>query len=351
MSRQAPIIAGAGLIALDVLLAPNDERLRTFAGGTCGNVLAIMAYLGWKSSPFATLGTDAAAERIIKDFKKFGVSSAYLRREHNVHTPVIVEYLQHDGLGNSRHRFAMTCPECGQEFPRPKVAAPHVTDMGATRPNMFFMDRLSASILKLANAAADSGAFIVYEPSVRSDETRWEEALDLANMVKYSEDRFDSAQLEGFFASRNRSTWEVQTLGKNGLRFRFWEPKKKTPKWTISSPVPALHVIDTCGAGDWCSAGIIDSLGRSAANKHIDADTMQRAVKNGQALASWSIAYEGARGGMYAVSSDIARRTAAELLAGTALHTASRLRTTEHSSSGKKTAVIDVCSIGACSDR
>lgn len=45
-----PAIAGTGLIALDVVI-PNEPRSlpQLWAGGTCGNVLTALAYLGWDS--------------------------------------------------------------------------------------------------------------------------------------------------------------------------------------------------------------------------------------------------------------------------------------------------------------
>ena len=57
-----PKVVGTGLIALDFVLGPEkDEPIRYWAGGTCGNVLAIMAYLGWDSFPVARMNGDAAA--------------------------------------------------------------------------------------------------------------------------------------------------------------------------------------------------------------------------------------------------------------------------------------------------
>ncbi len=39
---------GAGLIALDLIInADTSSSFRAHAGGTCGNILTILAYLGW----------------------------------------------------------------------------------------------------------------------------------------------------------------------------------------------------------------------------------------------------------------------------------------------------------------
>ena len=49
-------VVGAGFIALDVLLNGNDnEHFRRRAGGTCGNVLAILSFLGFHSVPIARI--------------------------------------------------------------------------------------------------------------------------------------------------------------------------------------------------------------------------------------------------------------------------------------------------------
>src|SRR5437879_1248419 len=56
-----PAVLGTGLIALDVVVGPQPGAApRCWAGGTCGNVLTILAYFGWRSYPAATLGNDVA---------------------------------------------------------------------------------------------------------------------------------------------------------------------------------------------------------------------------------------------------------------------------------------------------
>ena len=50
-------VAGAGFVALDILLASDhDGTMRRRAGGTCGNVLAILSFLGFDSVAIARLG-------------------------------------------------------------------------------------------------------------------------------------------------------------------------------------------------------------------------------------------------------------------------------------------------------
>src|SRR4051794_7137720 len=66
-------VYGAGLIALDIVITPDDRAARTYAGGTCGNVLTILSYLGWESFPIARLNGDAVSARVLADLHRWNV--------------------------------------------------------------------------------------------------------------------------------------------------------------------------------------------------------------------------------------------------------------------------------------
>jgi len=62
--NEAPKAFGAGLIALDLVLGMDPAApVKSWTGGTCGNVLSILAFLGWKSFPIARMNGDAASKR------------------------------------------------------------------------------------------------------------------------------------------------------------------------------------------------------------------------------------------------------------------------------------------------
>ena len=51
LAEQRPVVVGTGLVALDVVINSDVHRPpRLWAGGTCGNVLTILSYLGWHAS-------------------------------------------------------------------------------------------------------------------------------------------------------------------------------------------------------------------------------------------------------------------------------------------------------------
>ena len=74
-----------------------------------------------------------------------------------------------------------------------------------------------------------------------------------------------------------------------------------TTRWDAVDPLDAGRVIDTGGAGDWCSVGIIERLCASGldALRNFNQKEIRNGLRFGQALAAWTCAFEGARGGMY----------------------------------------------------
>ena len=56
-----PVCLGTGLVVLDVVMNGNPHsRSKVWAGGSCGNVLTILSYLGWNAFPITRLGNDDA---------------------------------------------------------------------------------------------------------------------------------------------------------------------------------------------------------------------------------------------------------------------------------------------------
>jgi sugar/nucleoside kinase (ribokinase family) len=55
-------------------------------GGPCGNMLAILACLGWRSFPAIRMGHDWASSVIRKDFAALGVDDTFLSKERAIQT-------------------------------------------------------------------------------------------------------------------------------------------------------------------------------------------------------------------------------------------------------------------------
>lgn len=317
--KAPPVAVGTGLIALDIVVTDrNGIGPRCWAGGTCGNVLSILAYLGWRSYPAATLGEDAAAQRILEDLKQFGISNRFLRRSATRHTPVVVERIRTRGSGSPRHRFMWTCPNCGTWLPGYQaIQASEARGMIGRMPTpaVFFFDRVSRGALELARASAEHGALIVFEPSGVRDERLFREAIGLSHIVKYSHNRLGHLRE----ASTSQCPFlEIQTLGSEGLRYRVRDGVKRAARWREMGAYPVDELRDTAGAGDWCTAGILYALGAKGAGGLGEATKQQieNALRLGQAFAAIKCRYEGARGAMYALNKKKLEAAVAELLRG-----------------------------------
>lgn len=319
VAASKPTIFGTGLIALDLVIgAEPDSPVRSWAGGTCGNVLTILAYLGWSSFPIARMNGDPASHRVKADMKRWGVRMDFSGCGPKCHTPIVIQRIRKGRDGLPTHRFSWSCPRCGKWLPGFRAVTQDAietvsSNLGGT--SAYFMDRVSRAGIELAKRAAAEGAVVVFEPSAKSDPKLFREALKVAHIVKYASQRMQ--KIDDVMASGTSVMLEVQTLGSEGLRYRH-RFAGRASAWMQMDAVNAPKLADTCGAGDWCTAGLIAkaAAGGLAGLKKGGAESVQRALRFGQTLAAWNCGFEGARGGMYAVTRETFDRNIEDLLEG-----------------------------------
>lgn len=306
--KARPSVFGTGLIALDLVMSiDKSQPVRAWTGGTCGNVLSILGYLGWDSYPIARLNGDVASLQVKEDFSRWGVHLDFAECTPTSATPIILQEIRHDKHGNPIHRFAWSCPHCGKWFPGYKPVTVRNISVVAQKlvdPKVFFMDRLSRAGLTLAAVAAEKGALVVFEPSAKMDSRLLEEVLQIAHIIKYSDQRVQ--RIEGIENKECTVLLEVQTSGEKGLRYRSRLFNANITKWQEMPALPLPVIADTCGAGDWCTAGLLSIVGREGYEgfKSLSRATLKDALRYGQALAAWTCRFEGARGGMYCCDKD-----------------------------------------------
>jgi sugar/nucleoside kinase (ribokinase family) len=291
-----PVCVGAGFVAADIVEGRTEEFVA--AGGSCGNVMAILAWLGWRSYPVARLGKDWAAGIVRNEFRTLGLEDTFLSDEKAVQTPIVIQRFVEDKQGKRVHRFSLACPECGGWLPRFRASTlQQANDLtqSALVPKAFYMDRLSPASLKLAAWAREKGALVVFEPSSVGDERQFQKAADLCHILKFSHDRLGHLH---DLREAQQPRVIVETLAEEGLRVRWRGHWTDLPAFTL--PV----FVDGAGAGDWTTAGLIHQLGASGAKVF---DTLQKprllsALRFGQGLAAINCGFEGARGAMLAMT-------------------------------------------------
>lgn len=318
VSPRKPIVVGTGLLALDVVIADSMKRGPMLcAGGTCGNVLIALAYLGWDAYPIARLRSDAASKRIIEDLNSWGVKLDFVSVSESGSTPVVVQHIRQNGNGERSHRFSRRCPACGAWLPWYKaVKAAAVPDLSPRLPkaDVFYFDRTSRGAVNLAQHARESGALVMFEPSSESEPTLLADALAAAHLVKVASDRLRGNE---DVRCAKSPLLIIETLGVKGLRYGSLSPNGRR-KWKSMPAFPVAHLRDSAGAGDWCAAGIISALGGPGpiGLASASAAVLETAMRRGQAMASWTCRYDGARGGMYATSKSNFERAVSDIMKG-----------------------------------
>ena len=260
LCNPSPVCMGTGLVALDIVIdGSNEGKASLWTGGSCGNVLTILAYLGWSSYPIANYKEDCASETILKDLARWGVNSEYIFRSKNGSTPIVIERLWCD-KDKSTHQFQFICPVCGAHLPRSRpVSLKIVSQIERNMPSarIFYFDRVSKSSVTLAKQQRMKGALVIFEPAILSQEQLFKQSLEIAHIVKYSRSQIDISQFKADIPL------EIQTLGAKGVRYRSHSSKRSMDEWREMAAFNVSGVVDSAGAGDWCTAGIIHSMGQN----------------------------------------------------------------------------------------
>lgn len=300
-SDSQMVCAGTGFVALDLIQdreSSVDAGLAT--GGSCGNVLTILAFLGWTSYPIVRLGTDEAYKQITHDMMRWNVQQDYVFSDASVRTPIVLEEIYTNGSSKSS-KFKLACPDCGTKYARYKSILRGQTDPinRLERLDVFYFDRVRPNTVRLAKLAKQRGAMVVLEPSGIGSRDLFIEALDYVDILKYSRERLSKVTS---ITDGCRIPIEIETLDNDGLRYRLKLSCERT-EWIQSPIVPVDLVIDTVGAGDWCTSGIIHAIYSSRKSvRDICGRTSSEvaaAIEYGQTLASLQCRYVGARGMMY----------------------------------------------------
>ena len=289
------IILGAGLISLDVLIR-DGERLPVsyYVGGTCGNVMMILAHMGWDAYPIARLDGTKDTARLLADMKKNSVHTDFISTSDGK-TPVIVQrnFINKDGVPTHRFESRNNMGRFYLDFK--SLTLKQANDVIARIdfvPKVFFFDRVSPAILKLANAFKEKGSVVFFEPSSRGGDVKtFNKCVEVADVVKFSDQRikdyhqFDDVEDKLF----------IQTQGAQGLTYRL------NSGWMHLEPMVNDNVVDTAGAGDWTAAALINELYKDKEKQEIFNFTSAAIVETlnaAQRIGAQSCSYEGARGMM-----------------------------------------------------
>lgn len=295
-SDRARSVVAAGYMPLDVVV--HGTHVRHSAGGTAGNVAAILAFLGWESALVGGVGEDAAAAALRSDLERAGVSTVHLRQARGSTARVVHK------TGRRGHSYLFSCPSCGVRFPRNRrlpVSRAEELPRLLDPPDVFFFDRANPGTIRLAERLASLGSRITFEPASKIDTPYALKAFRLAHVLKSSA----STGLNDLNALGSGREGQVQivTSGHDGARYRVG-----TSKWR-TSPAFEYPAVDEAGAGDWTTACFLHALPSEVPTPA----GVGEALAWAQAVAAVSCGFVGARGLAHAHSRDSAFQSAQQL--------------------------------------
>ena len=271
----------AGYMPLDII--DGGDQVWRRAGGTAGNVAAILAFLGWNSALAGRIGDDEAGSELISDLRHAGVDCGMLQHDAGAPTNRLVHR-----IGATHHRYVYTCPNCNRRMPRSRpLMLSQLEKIFETipSPDVYFFDRANVATVQLAERYAAAGALVVFEPSTPANARLLQRALAAATIVKSSDEHGPAPDEIG--SPPPPDQLRVVTEGAGGVRFRLGRGS-----WRRLAAYAAPAIVDAAGAGDWMTAAIIDALADAAS---ISTDALDGALKVGQSLASLNCRLPGAR--------------------------------------------------------
>jgi len=278
-------VVGTGFTVLDRVYSDGDLAHEAL-GGSCGNVLISLAMLNRNVAPVLALGDDNAGRRLVDEFSHAGATVRYITRHSEIRSPILAQSLD---TKSGQHNFSFVCPDTFERLPRYQPICE--TELVSALPvlslcSVFYTDRLSVSILEAMRTAEAAGSIIYFEPSDCDESELFEEALQLATILKYSQDRLDKR-----LAERLTDCIRIVTYGASGLEVH----DGSETIWCDAIDAP--NVLDTCGSGDMVSVGVIDWMltNRFDLTRMNTADLLEGVVA-GQRLAAENCGYTGARG-------------------------------------------------------
>lgn len=291
-------IAGTGFATLDRIYTGSFEKPVEALGGSCANVLVSLAMLGHRVSPILTLGDDEVGMRLLNELRRAGCFTKYVFRDSHEESPVTIEHLD---VRLARHSFSSVCPETRRSFASYRPLEEHrarEAKEAVRLAALFYVDRLSPTTLHAMEEASRSGAVVFFEPNAIKDLALFRRAVALVDILKISEEVVSGVD----FASGEQPPYFIRTHGSSGLSLTTGTEHVVLPS------VAAPRLVDTCGAGDMVTIGLIHAL-MSTRSKHraIALEDVCSGLLMGQWLAAQNCAFIGARGLFHAFDGDTIR--------------------------------------------
>lgn len=262
-------------------------------GNTCGNVAAILPFLGVQSFPIAHLDLSEQGLKIKDDLHRYGADVRFVENSANGGTTLLRCTHKRDKMtGEHTVSFRATSP--GSRFPRRRFLrvrdeAPAFIEKLDFVPDVFFFDAAEAGLRYLAAELRKQGSLIYFEPEGDGDKNKFLKAVEVSDIVKFSHEKVCDVS----FATEYTDKLFIRTLGADGLEFNLCGQG-----WIKVETVPNGNVVDWEGAGDWTTSQFIACLCERniLSISQMTAEAIRECLEIACETASCSVSYLGSKG-------------------------------------------------------
>lgn len=287
---------------MDIMLAPfcggEYSGRRILNGGTCCNVIAALASLGWDSCLLLDGHIGKLQSWRVQALSALGVRASLCGIHQNA-TPRTITCLRRNDIP----LYFTECPKCGRElitnqpldFRRIKYFVPHPMSI-----DVFFYDRISPGILSIAKQMQMAERVTFFEPnSSKNKREIISHALE-STVFKCSTERIplsvsnDIRKLVLRNIGQSKLQLIIRTMGDRGAEISFRKNDFMTEWIQLPPLVRKKNVLDPSGAGDCLTASIIDAL--FPAKEDLSLDRILHAYFGAQSIVQsccWSYGAQG----------------------------------------------------------
>ena len=270
----------------------NEKLVVQEVGGTCGNVMCMLAHFGWETFPVTNLDRSEEGLGMTQSLKDYGCDCRFVTTTDTGGTTILTIRHGLDENGNKKMSVRQGSPG-GSRFPRRRHIrlrdqAPAFIEALDFVPDVFFFDDPAAGYRYMARELREKGTLVYFEPSAIKEKADFE-SIATSDIIKFSGENVQDVS----FVKDYRDKLFIQTLGSEGLRFNL-----RGEGWVNLPPVENDNVADWEGAGDWTTSAFLNALAEAEALsiKRLTSAVVKEALEKAQVVASKSVSYMGSKG-------------------------------------------------------
>ena len=262
-------------------------------GNTCGNVAAILPYLGVQTYPIVHLDQSEQGYLIKDDLQRYGADVRFVQNSVNGGTTLLRCTHKREKM-TVEHTTSFRATSPGSRFPRRRFLrvrdeAPAFMENLDFVPDIFFFDAAEAGLRYLASELRKKGTLVYFEPESDADKAKFLKAVEVSDIVKFSHEKVGNLD----FVAQNSDKLFIRTMGAEGLEFNLCGQG-----WVKIDPVPNDNVVDWEGAGDWTTSQFIACLCEKdmLSLAQMTVESLRTCLEVACSTASRSVSFMGSKG-------------------------------------------------------